>query len=381
MKVGVTGGNGFIGTYVCEELVARGNEPVVFDHRSRTHDPGWEVMLGDIRDATAMVELAAHCDGIIHLAAVLGTQETIQNPRPAAETNMIGGLNFLEAVAQHDLPGVYICVGNHWMNNSYSISKTAVERFVRMFNADRGTRVNNVRVVNAYGPRQLAAAPFGSGKVRKITPAVVCRALSGMPVELYGGGNQISDMVWVGDVARGLVSALEIAAQGKILDHVVEDLALRRDLQGRNQSAGHVAHPDHVGYLVAAAVQLDRHAGQCPADHRGRDLADLAGAERRRGQLPRAVGIHDANIVDPGAAVRVEHPDEALHRRLGDRVAVVHPVVANADVHAGQVVLGDGLEEVQATDHVGLGRGPRVLNGFLGPEDGCQVDDAVAVRG
>jgi len=222
MKVGVTGGNGFIGTYVCEELVARGNEPVVFDHRSRTHDPGWEVMLGDIRDATAMVELAAHCDGIIHLAAVLGTQETIQNPRPAAETNMIGGLNFLEAVAQHDLPGVYICVGNHWMNNSYSISKTAVERFVRMFNADRGTRVNNVRVVNAYGPRQLAAAPFGSGKVRKITPAVVCRALSGMPVELYGGGNQISDMVWVGDVARGLVSGLEIAAQGKILDHVVE---------------------------------------------------------------------------------------------------------------------------------------------------------------
>lgn len=222
MRVGVTGGNGFIGRYVCEELVARGHHPVVFDHRGRSHDPGWDLMLGDIRDATAMVELAAHCDAIIHLAAVLGTQETILNPRPAAETNLAGGLNFLEAVAQYDLPGVYICVGNHWMNNSYSISKTAVERFVRMFNADRGTRVNNVRVVNAYGPRQLAAAPFGSGKVRKITPAVVCRALSGMPVELYGGGYQISDMVWVGDVARGLVSALETAAAGTVVDHVVE---------------------------------------------------------------------------------------------------------------------------------------------------------------
>ncbi len=222
MKVGVTGGNGFIGRYVCEELVSRGHEPLVFDHHAEAAGQDHPVMLGDIRDATAMVELAAHCDGIIHLAAVLGTQETIRNPRPAAETNLIGGLNFLEAVAQYDLPGVNIAVGNHWMNNSYSISKSAVERFVRMFNADRGTRVNNVRVVNAYGPRQLAAAPFGAGKVRKITPAVICRALAGWPVELYGGGLQISDMVWVGDVARALVSALEAAARGDVVDEPVE---------------------------------------------------------------------------------------------------------------------------------------------------------------
>ncbi|QIS15564.1 NAD-dependent epimerase/dehydratase family protein [Nocardia arthritidis] len=219
MRVGVTGGNGFIGTYVCEELTQRGHEPVVFDHQRRPH-ARWEVMLGDIRDASAMVEFAAHCDAVIHLAAVLGTQETLNNPRPAAETNLFGGLNFLESIAQYDLPGVYICVGNHWMNNAYSISKTTVERFVRMYNRDRGTKVNCVRVVNAYGPRQLAAAPFGSSKVRKITPAVVCRGLSGMPVELYGGGRQVSDMVYVGDVARALVSALETAAAGRVLDVV-----------------------------------------------------------------------------------------------------------------------------------------------------------------
>jgi nucleoside-diphosphate-sugar epimerase len=222
MKVGVTGGSGFIGQYVCEELERRGHEPLVFEHRRNAPVGRWEVMFGDIRDATAMTELAAHADGIIHLAAVLGTQETIGNPRPAAETNLMGGLNFLEAVAQYDLPGTYICVGNHWMNNTYSISKTAVERFTHMFNADRGTRVNSVRAVNAYGPRQNAAPPFASGKVRKITPAVVCRALTGMPVELYGGGAQISDMVWVGDVARTLVSALEAANGGKVLDSAVE---------------------------------------------------------------------------------------------------------------------------------------------------------------
>lgn len=221
--VGVTGGHGFIGSYVIDELRSRTYEVVSFDHVGRkAHRDDVEVMLGDIRDATAMTELAAHCDGIIHLAAVLGTQETVFNPRPAAETNVIGGLNFLESVAQYDLPGTYICVGNHWMNNTYSISKTTVERFVHMFNKERATTVNNVRVVNAYGPRQVAATPFGPGKVRKVTPAFICRALTGNPIEIYGDGQQVSDMVYVGDVARVLVDALEHAQWGSVYDFAIE---------------------------------------------------------------------------------------------------------------------------------------------------------------
>jgi nucleoside-diphosphate-sugar epimerase len=288
MKIGVTGGTGFIGRYVCEELRERGHEPVVFDHHRGSQENDWEVMLGDIRDATAMVELAAHCDGIIHLAAVLGTQETILNPRPAAETNLIGGLNFLEAVTQYDLPGVYIAVGNHWMNNSYSISKTAVERFVRMFNADRGSRVNVVRAVNAYGPRQLAAAPFGPGKVRKITPAVVCRALSGMPVELYGGGYQVSDMVWVGDVARALVSALEAAAAGVVLDHVVE-----------------------VGPVASTTIRRVAELVIESCVRRGYERVPIVDLPMRPGEIPGAVVSADADTlrsigIDPTELVQLE---------------------------------------------------------------------------
>jgi UDP-glucose 4-epimerase len=156
------------------------------------------------------------------LAAVLGTQETIQNPRPAAESNLIGGLNFVEACAQYNLPGTYIAVGNWFMNNPYSITKNMIERFAHMFNADRGTQINIVRAVNAYGPRQLAAQPFAHGKVRKITPALVCRALCEMPMELYGGGRQVSDMVYVGDVAKVLVTSLMEAAAGNVLDTAVE---------------------------------------------------------------------------------------------------------------------------------------------------------------
>lgn len=224
-KVGVTGGMGFIGRYVVEELHHRGYEPVIFDHhmKTKTAYPDYaEVFVGDVRDDVAMTEFAAHVDGIIHLAAVLGTQETIKNPRPAALSNLQGGLNFLESVAQYEIPGVYIAVGNYWMNNPYSITKNMIERFTHMFNADRGTRVNIVRAVNAYGPRQLAAYPFAHGKVRKITPALVCRALCGMPMELYGGGEQVSDMVYVSDVAKALVTSLEFAERGEVFDRAVE---------------------------------------------------------------------------------------------------------------------------------------------------------------
>jgi UDP-glucose 4-epimerase len=207
-KVLVTGGNGFIGQWVCGELAAREYDVVVLD-RNKKPDGLYETFLGDIIDANAVTEAVAHVDGVIHLAGVLGTQETIHNPRPAAHTNIIGGLNVLEACAQYDVPLVNIAVGNWWMNNTYSISKNTVERFCEMFRVERGARVSVMRALNAYGPGQSVAAPFGTSKVRKIMPAFICRALTNQPIEVYGDGSQIMDMVYVADVARDLVDALE----------------------------------------------------------------------------------------------------------------------------------------------------------------------------
>ena len=233
MRVGLTGGAGFIGGHVIEQLVGRGHEVIVFDHMGRI-DPAVlnplpradreavSKMLGDTRDETSVCELAAHVDGIIHLASVLGTQETVGNPRPAVMTNVLSGLNVFEAAAQYDLPVVNICVGNAGMANPYSASKTCVESLGKMFVKDRGLRLNQVRAVNAYGPRQSVAAPYGPAKVRKIMPAFICRALTGAPIEVYGDGTQVSDMVWVGDVAATLVEALEYAAAGKVAHEVLE---------------------------------------------------------------------------------------------------------------------------------------------------------------
>jgi UDP-glucose 4-epimerase len=270
VKVAVTGGAGFIGGWTCDELVAAGHDVVVYDPRGRASWDAVERRMGDVRDRTAVLELAAHVDAIIHLSAVLGTQETIADPYPAAETNLLGTLNVLHAAKRYDLPMVNIAVGNWWMNNPYSISKNCAERFVEMYRDENGLQAANVRCVNAYGPRQAAAPPFGSGKVRKIMPAFVCRALTGMPVEVYGDGQQVSDCVWVGDVARTLVATLEACATGRTPTRTIEvgptdsttvlDIA-RMVVESAARHTGHVAEIKHLpmrpGEKVGTPVTCD----------------------------------------------------------------------------------------------------------------------------
>lgn len=297
MKIGVTGASGFIGGHVIEQAVARGHEVVAFDRCSAdtTRIPeGVEVFLGDVRDSVAMTELAAHVDGVIHLAACLGTQETIRNPRPAAETNVVGGLNFLEACTQYSIPGVYIGVGNHWMENSYSITKTTVERFVRMFNAERDGRFNVVRLVNAYGPRQSVAPPYGPAKVRKITPAFICRALTGADIEIYGDGEQVSDMVHVTDGAHALVVALEKAAGGVVFDRAVEvgpatSETVNSVAERVITSAAQLTHQGRVGI-----THLPMRPGEIPGAKVSADVSTLGLVDMHPdGLVPLSVGIPD----------------------------------------------------------------------------------------
>lgn len=223
MKVVVTGAQGFIGQYVVEELVRRGYDVIAFDRYDKgARGDNVEFFLGDIVDDVAVTEAFAHADAFIHLAGVLGTQETIENPRPAATVNLLGGLNILMAAKQYNVPGVNIAVGNYWMNNTYSITKNTIERFVAMFNKEHGTRINVVRPTNCFGPRQASFPPYGSSKVKKITPAFVNAAIRNLPIGIYGDGTQVSDMIYVEDVARVLVAAMEHAIDGKVYDYAFE---------------------------------------------------------------------------------------------------------------------------------------------------------------
>jgi nucleoside-diphosphate-sugar epimerase len=204
----VTGGTGFIGQYVCAELASRGYEPVVLDRLGQhgLHD----TVIGDVRDRVAVEGIIGTVDGVIHLAGQLGTQETVRHPHTAAETNVMGTLNVLAAAHAYGLPMVNISVGNWWMNNPYSISKNCAERFCLMFRKELQAKVSVVRALNAYGPGQKAAP------VRKIVPTFIAQALAGEPIQVYGDGTSVMDMIHVRDVAHVLVRALEVLPEGVV---------------------------------------------------------------------------------------------------------------------------------------------------------------------
>ena len=202
MKILVTGGNGFIGSHLVALLRAKGHETLVFD-RAWMEEP---VFLGDVRDRTAVSEAVYKTDAVIHLAAILGTQETVDNPSPAAETNILGALNVFAACREHNRPGVYITVGNRWMNNPYAITKDCSRRFAMMYNREHGTRIAIVRALNVYGPGQ------SSWPIRKIIPTFIMAALQDRPLEVYGDGEQRMDMIYIDD-------AVEILARALLVDH------------------------------------------------------------------------------------------------------------------------------------------------------------------
>ncbi len=203
MKVLVTGANGFIGGHVIDRLLELGHTAIAFDHRNPyPKRAGVDQFLGDTRDSTAVHEAVGIADGVIHLSGVLGTSETIANPLPSIETNVMGGLNVFQAIRAYRKRAVYITVGNYWFTNSYSITKTTAEQLAWMFNQEHHTEIAVVRALNAYGPRQKAEP------VRKIMPNLVIPALTGKPLTIFGDGEQVMDMIHVRDVADILVRAL-----------------------------------------------------------------------------------------------------------------------------------------------------------------------------
>ena len=202
-RILVTGGSGFIGSHVVENLLTRESGVVVFERRRKGNNrEGVDMFLGDVRDTEAVIDAVGSCDGVIHLAGMLGTQETIKRAMDATEVNILGSLNVLYACRLHDIRVVLVSAGNHWMNNAYAITKSATERFGIMYRKEFGMQVAIVRGFNIYGPRQRAEP------VRKVVPNFVLHALKGEDLIVYGTGNQIMDMIYVEDVAEIIVRAL-----------------------------------------------------------------------------------------------------------------------------------------------------------------------------
>ncbi len=203
-------GFGFIGRHVVADLKKRGHAVTVLDRKpslATAAELGVTPVVGDVRDPELIRQLVPFFDGVINLAGLLGTSELINDPAAAVHTNIVGALNVFQGCRAGQqlgrrIPCVQITVGNHFMNNPYSISKATSERFAEMFNIEHSTDIRVVRVLNAYGAFQKHRP------VRKIIPTFVRAALASEPITVYGDGEQIIDMIYVEDVARILVDAL-----------------------------------------------------------------------------------------------------------------------------------------------------------------------------
>lgn len=197
-RVLVTGGHGWIGRAVCRELEARGDDALAYDHVG-----GYDVLnLEQLRS-----EISSS-DGVINLAGLLGTAELIGAERAGVEVNITGALNVFDAAAECGVPVVQIGTGHKGQLNPYAITKGAAEDLALCRAIYRDELITVVRAYHVYGPGQKMCPPHGTATVRKIIPSFVCRALTGMDLEVYGNGAQLIDLVYVDDVARILVDAL-----------------------------------------------------------------------------------------------------------------------------------------------------------------------------
>ena len=141
MNILITGGQGFIGCHLVDNLLEKRHKITIFDRHydeKKFDEYGWkdEVIfhLGDLKDRDSVMDAVSQCDIVVNLGGLLGTQEMFHNTIPAIEVNIIGAINVFDAIKVHEKRGFQIAVGNHWINNPYTITKTTAERFALMYN-------------------------------------------------------------------------------------------------------------------------------------------------------------------------------------------------------------------------------------------------------
>jgi len=214
-KILVTGGAGFIGSHIVEDLVRAGASVHVFDNFSSGRIENLEkvrneieVIEGDILDMKALLQAVSDMDAISHQAAQLEIIRCIETPIQDLRSNTEGTLNVLEAAKQLDIQKVVYassaCVygqANYvpedemhptLPNWPYGVSKLAAEQYARLYNEYYGIGTIGLRYSIVYGPREW----FG-----RVLTVFLKRALDGEPPVVWGGGQE-RDFIYVDDVVR-----------------------------------------------------------------------------------------------------------------------------------------------------------------------------------
>ena len=227
MRVLITGGAGFIGSHLCDVLVARGDEVSILDNLSTgsnsniAHLEGKiKVAQGDIRDQALVESLVANSELVLHMAAALGVDNILENPIESISTNFYGSEVVLNAALKYDKRILIASTSEIYGKNtkqplsetddrvigtpqkirwSYSDAKALEEATAHFLFLTKKLKVTTIRFFNTVGPRQ-------TGKYGMVIPRFVRAAIENKPLKIFGDGSQSRVFCHVSDSVKAILA-------------------------------------------------------------------------------------------------------------------------------------------------------------------------------
>ena len=233
----ITGGAGFIGSYLVKEYLKKGDKVTVIDNLSTgllknlesvSANKNLNFITGDILDATLVDNLVSANDVILHLAAVVGVKYVMENPVDTIRINILGTENILHSCSTHSKKVLIASTSevygkamnykdyNNGLNEdvdtvmgstsvrrwSYATSKALDEFLALAYFTEKSLPVIIARYFNTVGPGQL-------GSYGMVLPIFIQKALSGEDINVYGDGEQMRSFGYVGDAVKCTISLIE----------------------------------------------------------------------------------------------------------------------------------------------------------------------------
>jgi len=226
VKILVTGGAGFIGSHIVDACIESGHQVTIVDNlstgqRKNVH-PGAMFHEVDIRDTAPLHRLMedGRFDAVSHQAAQMNVRKSVDDPAYDASVNLIGMLNLLEGCVRTGVRKVVFASSGGAIYGEqdvfpadeahstrpispYGVAKLATEQYLFYYKAVHGIDAVSLRYANVYGPRQNPEGEAG------VVSVFATRMLKGEPAFINGTGKQTRDYVFVGDVVRANLFALD----------------------------------------------------------------------------------------------------------------------------------------------------------------------------
>jgi len=220
----VTGGAGFIGSHLVEELIRRGEQVRVLDNlssgkrRNLAHIPGVEFLDGDLVDPAACARATEGVEYVLHQAAIPSVPRSVKDPVTSNRSNIDGTLNILVAARDAGVKRLVYAGSSSAYGDTptqpkheemptnplspYALQKLVGEQYGQMFTRLYGLETVTIRYFNVFGPRQDPGSPY-SGVISLFSTAV----LEGRQPTIYGDGGQTRDFTYVANVVDGVLRA------------------------------------------------------------------------------------------------------------------------------------------------------------------------------